>query len=96
MSRPLFVAVVAAFVSACHSSPSSPSVAPPSTTPPVGQVGLVSGTVWECTITGRQPLPGVGIDVSPEFQSWPPITTTDANGRFQASTMHGQARSEPC
>jgi len=64
MDRLLFVAVVVAFVAACNSSPSSPSVAPPPTPQPVAQVSMVTGTVWESTIAGRQPLPGVGIDLS--------------------------------
>jgi hypothetical protein len=101
MNRLLFVAVVVALVSACN-SPSSPSVVPPATQP-VAQV-VISGTVWESTITGRQPLPGVGIDVSPEFQSWPPTTTTDAQGRFHLTPIHGTGKvraeltgySQPC
>jgi hypothetical protein len=102
MNRLLFVAVAVAFVSACNSSPSSPSVAPPPTPQPV--VTTVAGTVWESTITGRQPLPGVGIDLSPEFQYWPPTTTTDAQGHYQVTTIHGTGKvraelagySQPC
>lgn len=104
MNRLLFVAVVVAFVAACNSSPSSPSVAPPPTPQPVAQVSMVTGTVWESTIAGRQPLPGVGIDLSGEFQSWPPTTTTDAQGHYQVTTVHGTGKvravlagySQPC
>jgi hypothetical protein len=39
--------------------------------------------------SGREPLAGAGIDVSVEYQSWPPSTFSDANGRFSFDAMAG-------
>lgn len=79
----LLSAVVVVVSVACGEprTPSAPSVTPPPTGNPVTQQ-VVRGVVYEVDANGRRPLAGAGVDISPEFQSWPPSMFTDQDGRF--------------
>ena len=85
--RPVLAIVLLMLVeTACQRSqpaPASPSPAAPSPSPASGLT--LSGVVYEITSTGQRALAGVGIDVSPEYQSWPPETSTDANGHYEVA-----------
>ena len=75
---------------ACQRSqplPTSPSPTTPSPTFPTNGLTL-SGVVYDSTTSGRRALAGVGIDVSPEYQSWSPQTTTDADGHYVVNVTH--------
>ena len=85
MTRTLPLVCLLLLATACGDSRSTP-VAPSglpngSTGVPSALVGL-SGTVYEYTPTGRRPLPNVPLDISVEYQAWPPQLTSDAEGRY--------------
>ena len=67
-------------------------VAPSRSLAPVSQVlpapsdpFTLTGTLYESTPDGRRPLAGIPLDISVDYQSWPPRTTTDAEGRYSFS-----------
>jgi hypothetical protein len=78
---------------ACGEPPRSPvapsAPLPPNSTtlPPTPAQFNITGVVYETSADGRRPLAGVGIDVSVEYQSWRPQTTSDAEGRYSISGM---------
>lgn len=92
----------------CRDTPSlplAPSPLPPSsvTIPPAAPIFNITGVVYDVTADGRRPLPGVAIDISVEYQSWPPTITTDAEGRYRAFGGDGRklvaekaGYSQPC
>ena len=45
----------------------------------------ISGTVYESSPSGLRPLAGVPLDISVEYQSHSPQTTTDADGRYSVT-----------
>jgi hypothetical protein len=65
-------------------TPIPPQPSPPPITNPTREFTL-SGTVFEATASGLTPLVGVGIDVSPDYQSHSPRIFSDAEGRYQVS-----------
>ena len=67
----------------------SPVLTPGSNAASASPSGLLSGVVYEATPVGRQPLAGVGVDVSAEYQSWPPAVFTDAAGRYSVAVAAG-------
>jgi hypothetical protein len=69
-------------------SPSPQSPVPGAPAPPQGTT--ISGVVYESTPEGLRPLPGVGLDISVEYQSWPPMVTTDNEGRYQLALLSSQ------
>ena len=85
MTRTLPLVCLLLLATACgdsRSTPVAPSDSPNgSTSVPSALVGL-SGTVYEYTPTGRRPLPNVPLDISVEYQAWPPQLTSDAEGRY--------------
>src|SRR5437588_4815498 len=93
MIRLMIVGVVATSICACNSRPpvgptqstTRVNATPTPSPPPPPSAFSVSGIVYESTASGRRSLAGVGIDVSLEYQSWPPRTTSDAQGHYQVS-----------
>ena len=68
------------------SSPMAPSEARPA--PPfVPVISTLNGIVYEAGAGSRRPLAAVGLDISVEYQSWPPSTFTDSEGRFTARNV---------
>ena len=94
--RYVVLAGVVALGSACGGestvrAPSAPTALPASPVPaPAGPYKL-SGFVYEATANGRRALPGVPLDVSAEYQSWPPQITSDTEGRYETSRPAGSA-----
>jgi hypothetical protein len=92
--------VAALFVVAlvgCRAGPTVPSrtsTPPLDLTPIFGPVSAgiftLSGTVYESAPAGVRPLAGVPLDVSVEYQSWPPRTTSDSEGHYQLSVFGTQ------
>jgi hypothetical protein len=73
----------------CGAAPSSP-IAPSEVRPalPVLSVSsTLNGIVNEVSMDSRRPLASVGLDISVEYQSWPPSTFTDNEGRFTAPNV---------
>jgi hypothetical protein len=73
----------------CSEPPSSP-IAPSEVRPasPVTPVfSTLNGIVNEVSVDSRRPLASVGLDISVEYQSWPPSTFTDSEGRFTARNV---------
>ena len=73
----------------CGESPSSP-IAPSEVrpAPPVMPVySTLNGIVYDVSVNSRRPLASVGLDISVEYQSWPPSTFTDSEGRFTARNV---------
>ena len=69
-------------------SPVAPSPTPTSSsTPPLPSPTQVRGVVYEVAADGRRPLAGVGLDISPEYQSRFPITESNAEGQFTAELV---------
>ena len=87
MRVPLAISIVVVVIGVgCSESPSSP-VAPSEvrTAPPVLPVfSTLNGIVYDVRVDSRRPLASVGLDISVEYQSWPPSTFTDSEGRFTA------------
>ena len=88
-----------------RSLPLAPSTPPPSsaTVPPAAPINNITGVVYDTTAAGRRPLPDVAIDISVEYQSWPPTITSDAEGRYRATGGGGRklvaqktGYSQPC
>jgi hypothetical protein len=52
-------------------------------------VSTLTGIVYEMSVDSRRPLASVGLDISVEYQSWPPSTFTDSEGRFTANVGPG-------
>jgi len=70
-------------------APSTPTSSPEPSAP-AGPVSYkLSGVVYESGPNGRRVLPGVPLDISKEFQSWKPQTSSDAEGRYQISSPSG-------
>jgi hypothetical protein len=95
--RVLVTSVVMLLAAACRGPQPSP-VAPSAISslpagPPTPAGVTVRGIVYEVTADGRRPLPGAGVDISPEYQSWAPTIVTDADGRFASSAALGTLRS---
>ena len=86
MTRTLPLVCLLLLATACGEDRSAP-VAPSA---PPALVGL-SGTVYEYTPTGRRLLPNVPLDISVEYQSWPPQLTSDAEGRYGILKRPGSA-----
>lgn len=56
--------------------------------PPVSPVlSTLDGIVYDVSVDSRRPLASVGLDISVEYQSWPPSTFTDSEGRFTARNV---------
>jgi hypothetical protein len=73
----------------CSELPSSP-IAPSEvrSAPPIIPVfSTLNGIVYEVSVDSRRPLASVGLDISVEYQSWPPSTFTDSEGRFTAQNV---------
>ncbi len=73
----------------CRESPSSP-IAPsevPTASPVTPVISTLNGIVYEVSVDSRRPLASVGLDISVEYQSWPPATFTDSEGRFTARNV---------
>ena len=82
MNRTEILVLAMLLATACGEN--QPSPAP--TTPSQAAPSALSGVVYEVTAAGRQPLAGVGIDVSPEDHSFLPAATTDADGHYKVSS----------
>jgi hypothetical protein len=85
--RALAVVVLASGCSDSRRTPSTPSPLATAGSPGVVAASSlprveVTGVVYEMTVQGPRPLPGVSLDMSVEYQSWPPRATTDADGRY--------------
>jgi len=107
VKRMMIVALLAPMTLACrdHASPpltpSAPLV-PMQPSPPAAFT--LSGVVYEISVDGRRPVADAQIDVSVEYQSWPPKTVSDAEGRYRISGMSGSLKviagkagySQPC
>jgi hypothetical protein len=76
----LVAAAISLCAIACGQS-SSPS--PPTTPTPSNADSSISGTVYQVTAHGVSPLAGVGLDITVEYQAWPPNATSDANGGYR-------------
>ena len=73
----------------CSKAPSSP-IAPSevrAAPPIIPVVSSLNGIVTEVSVDSRRPLASVGLDISVEYQSWPPSTFTDSEGRFTAQNV---------
>ena len=94
---------------ACSDDMAGPSTTPPVTptrtaTPTPTPSFTLSGTVYEHTPTGARPLADVPLDISVEYQSWPPKLRTDADGRYSYPGATGALKvkadlegySQPC
>jgi hypothetical protein len=46
--------------------------------------------VYESTPDGPRPFAGVPLDISVDFQSWPPKSTSDTQGRYSVSGLTAQ------
>ena len=68
------------------SSPVAPSEARP-VSPVIPVFSTLNGIVYEARMDSRLPLASVGLDISVEYQSWPPSTLTDHEGRFTAPNV---------
>ena len=90
MRVPLAIGIVVILTGlGCSETPSSP-VAPSEvpTAPPVDPViSTLNGIVYEVSVGSRRPLASVGLDISVEYQSWPPSRFTDSEGRFSAPNV---------
>ena len=64
-------------------SPVAPSSPAPASSPLAPVTFTLTGVVYEATAGGRRPLAGVGLDISVEYQSWPPRVFSDATGRYR-------------
>ena len=76
----------------CDRGPATPLASSPAAPTPVATASplppfTLSGTVYESTASGLKPLAGAPLDISVEYQSWPPKTTTDAEGRYSLSGL---------
>lgn len=93
MKRVLVTSAIMLLAAACRGtqpSPVAPSAIPSSpAAPPTPAAAAVRGIVYEVTTDERRPLFGAGVDISPEYQSWPPTFVTDADGRFALSAGLG-------
>ena len=101
------LAGLALVVCGCAPAPSSTtSPSPPAPAPnPSPPRFTVSGVVYQSAQGGATPLAEVGLDVSVDYQSWPPNVTTDAVGRYQFAIGGGprlkvraekEGHSQPC
>jgi hypothetical protein len=92
----LLVVTVAASAVACNKTmPTAPtatnSQTPPSaSTPALSAPFTLSGVVYESTADGVRPLAGVPLDVSVEYQQWPPKVISDNQGRYSVVLGKGQ------
>jgi hypothetical protein len=98
----------AIFTIACDdATPIRPSSVrpPPSQTAQLSSGARLSGVVYEATTEGLRPLAGVPLDISVEYQAWPPLTTSDGAGRYSVSGLSTgnlkvraemQGYSQPC
>ena len=85
MTRPLLLVCLLLLATACtdsHTAPVAPSGLPNGSTGAPPALVNLSGTVYEYTPAGRRSLPNVPLDVSVDFQAWPPQLTSDAEGRY--------------
>jgi hypothetical protein len=71
-------------------SPVTPTPLPIPTATPSTPVPLqpIRGIVYEVTAQGRHPLVGVGLDISVEYQSWPPVVFSGQDGRFTSQAAN--------
>jgi hypothetical protein len=95
VKRVLVTSAVFLLATACRGTQPSPVAASAIPSPLAGlpTSGVtVTGIVYEVTTDGRRPLADAGVDISPEYQSWPPTLVTDANGRFASSVVWGALR----
>ena len=85
MARRLSVLGAIVLAVACNEtrSPVAPSSPAPGSSPPAPVSFTLTGVVYEATAAGRRPLSGVGLDVSVEYQSWPPNVFSDSTGRYR-------------
>lgn len=83
IARILSVGFLAVLLAGCDGTrtPTVPSPTPPSATATPPTLTL-TGVVYEYTAEGRRPLAGAGIDVSAEYQSFPPKAFSDSEGRY--------------
>ena len=89
------LAVTAAVAAlACHDKvPTAPAV--PNSENPLSSLiptslFTLSGVVYESTADGVRPLAGVPLDVSVEYQQWPPKVTSDNEGGYAVILRRGQ------
>ena len=92
--RYLILAGVVFLAGACGDRSLAPAPSAPTSPPgPPGPTAAgsykLSGVVYESTPNGRRMLPGAPLDISKEFQSWPPQISSDAEGRYQTSSPSG-------
>ena len=90
MRVPLAIGIVVIVTGlGCSETPSSP-VAPSAVqtaAPVVPVISTLNGIVYEVSVDSRRPLASVGLDISVEYQSWPPSRFTDSEGRFSAPNV---------
>ena len=88
----LLAAIV--FTLACEDrTPVAPSPSPAARSPALptpSAMFTLTGTVYESTRDGRRPLAGIPLDISVDYQSWPPRATTDAEGRYRFSASSSE------
>ena len=86
-------------------TPVAPSLSPAAGSPALPAVFTLTGTVYESTRDGRRPVAGLPLDISVDYQSRSPVTTTDAEGhyRFTGSSseklnvrVEKEGYSQPC
>jgi hypothetical protein len=72
----------------CRDTASSPAMTSPTQTTGASAAPppRVRGIVYDVTAQGRHPLEGVGLDISVEYQSWPPVVFSGPDGRFTSAT----------
>jgi len=82
---------------ACNQAPTAPDATNSPSSPPAGSQPAstqspappftLSGVVYESTADGLRPLAGIPLDVSVEYQQWPPKVTSDSQGRYSVSGL---------
>jgi len=73
----------------CGELPSSPTATSEvqRASPIIPVIATLNGIVYEVSGDSRRPLASVGLDISVEYQSWPPATFTDGEGRFTVQNV---------
>jgi hypothetical protein len=81
---------LAVVASGCGSSPATTPTPVPAVQQPSPSGFSVSGVVYQSRPDGLMPLAGVALDISAEDHSFPPVATSDANGRFHLAGLQSQ------
>jgi hypothetical protein len=81
--------LVAIALAACGSRPTSPSFTTPTPVPNAQPRPRLTGTVFEVTATGRQPLSGASVNLEDSLGDTQNrgFVQTDANGRFTVGSL---------